>query len=49
MWLLGRLLPIIIGEHIPEDDERWMLFLQLMDIVDILAHLKIIQFTLLLL
>ena len=36
MWLLGRILPLIIGEHVPEDDEHWMLFLQLMDIVDIL-------------
>lgn len=36
MWLLGRILPIIVGAHIPEDDERWILFLQLMDIVDIL-------------
>jgi len=29
-------MPLIIGEHIPEDDERWILFLKLMDIVDIL-------------
>ena len=36
MWLLGRILPLIIGEHVPEDDERWMLFLRLMVIVNIL-------------
>ena len=36
MWLLGRILPLVIGECIPEDDERWMLYLQMMDIVDIL-------------
>ena len=36
MWLLGRILPIVIGEHVPDDDERWLLFLCLMDIVDLL-------------
>ena len=36
MWLLGRILPLVIGECIPEDDGRWMLYLQMMDIVDIL-------------
>ena len=32
MWLLA----LLIGEYVPEEDERWILFLQLMDIVDIL-------------
>ena len=36
MWLLGRILPLLIGEYIPEEDERWTLYLQLMNIVDIL-------------
>ena len=36
MWLLGRILPLLIGEYIPEEDERWTLYLQLMDIVDML-------------
>lgn len=36
MWLLGRIFPLIIGECVTEDDERWMLYLQMMDIVDIL-------------
>ena len=34
--LLGCIMPLIVGEHIPEDDEGWILFLKLMDIVDIL-------------
>lgn len=29
-------MPLIIGENVPEDDEYWMLFLRLMEIVDIL-------------
>lgn len=36
MWLLGRLLPLVIADLVPSDDEYWELFLQLMEIVDIL-------------
>ena len=43
MWLLGRILPILIGDLVPEDDEYWHLFLNLMDIVDILFAPKITQ------
>lgn len=35
IWLLGRILPLVIGEHVPDDDEHWILFLCLMDIVDL--------------
>ena len=23
MWLLGRILPLIVGEYVPENDEHW--------------------------
>ena len=36
MWWLGRFLPLIIGSHMPEDDEKWCLFLTLLEIVDII-------------
>ena len=36
MWLLGRIFPLIIGEYVPENDERWRLYLNMMNIVDIL-------------
>jgi len=36
MWLLGRILPLLIGEFVPEQDEHWELFLQMMEIVDLL-------------
>jgi len=36
MNLMGHILPLIIGDFIPEDDEYWKLFVQMMDIVDIL-------------
>ena len=36
MWLLGRILPYMIGEHIPPTDEHWQNYLQLLQIVDLL-------------
>ena len=36
MWLLGRILPIVIGNFVPDGDDHWNLYLQMMDIVDIL-------------
>ena len=36
MWLLARILPLSIGDLVPEDDERWSNFLRMLDIVDIL-------------
>ena len=34
MLCLGRLLPLIIGDLVPEGDEKWELFLQLLTIID---------------
>ena len=36
MWLLGRILPLVIGDLVPNDDERWSNFLLMVEIVDIL-------------
>ena len=36
MWLLGRILPIIIGDLVPEGDPYWENYLLIMKIVDIL-------------
>ena len=36
MWLLGRILPYMIGEHSPPTDEHWQNYLQLLQIVDLL-------------
>ena len=43
MWLLGRILPLLIGEKVPDDDEKWQLFLKLMEIVDHLFSPKITE------
>ena len=34
MWLLGQILPLLIGDFIDYDDEHWLLHLLLMEIVD---------------
>ena len=34
MWLLSRVLPLLVGDRVPEDDERWQNFLVSMEIVD---------------
>ena len=34
MWCLGRFLPLLIGDFIPEDDDYWENFLTLLDIID---------------
>ena len=34
MWYLGRFLPLLIGDFIPEDDDYWENFLTLLDIID---------------
>ena len=34
MWCLLRLLPFMIGSKVPENDEKWDVFLQLKDIVE---------------
>ncbi len=34
MWLFGRILPLLVGDFVPEDDERWENFLRMMEIAD---------------
>ena len=36
MWLLGRLLPYMIGAHVPEDDPNWLNYCLMLSIVDLL-------------
>lgn len=35
-WVLCRLLPFMIGEYIPEDDENWLNYLLMLEIADYL-------------
>ena len=34
MWLFSRILPIMIGDKIPEDDQYWVNFLRVLEIAD---------------
>ena len=45
MWLLGRLLPILVGQYVPEDDEHWCNYLLLLNIVDIMFSRRITEDT----
>lgn len=36
MWCLGKFLPQVISNSIPKDDETWLHFLLLINIVDII-------------
>ena len=36
MWLLGRLLPQMVGHKVPDDDDHWINFIDLLWIVDLL-------------
>lgn len=36
MWLLGRLVPFMIGDNVSEGDEHWKNYLMILDIVDYL-------------
>ena len=37
------ILPLLIGDSIPEDDERWSNFLTLMEIVDLLFSAQVVD------
>ena len=36
MWLLGGILPFLIGSFVPHTDECWQNYLQMLEIVDML-------------
>lgn len=37
MWLLARILPLLVGDFLDEEeDQHWQLYLQLMDIIDLI-------------
>ena len=43
MWTLGRLLPVMIGHIIPEDNAHWVHYLEVLDIMDLFFHQLCIQ------
>lgn len=49
MWLLGRLLPLMIGECIPDDDSHWKCYLNLLRILTIATAVEVTEDTIALL
>lgn len=45
MWLLGHLLPLMVGKFVPMSDQKWNNYLLLLDIVDLLFARRITEDT----
>ena len=44
MWTFARVLPMVIGYLVPENDEHWQNFIRLLEIMDYLfAHTVLIE------
>ena len=43
MWLLGRILPAMVGNFVPESDEHWRNLVLLLQITDYLLSPRITQ------
>ena len=41
MWLLARILPLLVADYVPDDDDHWLLYLKMMEIVDLLFSPKL--------
>ena len=41
MWLLGRLLPLMVGDRVPEDDTHWMCFMNILRILCVVTAFEI--------
>ena len=45
MWLLGRLLPLMVGHRVKEGDEKWDCYIQLLKIVTLATAFEISELT----
>ena len=45
MWLLGRLLPLIVGQRVPSDDAHWNCYLRLLQILTIATSVEVTKET----
>jgi len=41
IWLLGRLLPLMVGDYVPEDDAHWICFINILRILCIATAFEI--------
>lgn len=45
MWLLGCLLPLIVGRYVPDDDAHWRCYMQLLRILTISTAIEVTEDT----
>ena len=45
MWLLGRLLPLMVGKYVPSDDAQWKGYIQLLRILTISTAIEVTEDT----
>ena len=45
MWLLGKMLPLMVGRYIPEDDLHWKSYLDLLRILTLATAVEMTQET----
>ena len=45
MWLLGRLLPLMVGKHIPQNDQHWLCFVELLMVMVLSTSVEATQDT----
>lgn len=43
MWLLGRLLPLMVGDRVPQDDPHWLCFLDLLRILCMATSVEVTE------
>ena len=41
MWLLGRLLPVMVGKYVPDNDMHWSCYLQLLRILAVTTAIEV--------
>ena len=41
MWLFGRLLPLMVGDRVPEDDVHWKCFIDLLRILTLSTAVEV--------
>ena len=45
MWFLGRLLPLMVGQCVPESDEQWKCYIQLLRIITLATSYEVTEST----
>ena len=41
MWLLGRLLPLMVGQYVPEEDDHWQCYINILRILTLATAVEV--------